>query len=54
MNKERKVVECRRKLDDYERNGIYVGKNLILTSESPEHPFNPEQFRKRIQDTFQL
>ncbi|MBQ0012465.1 MAG: hypothetical protein KBT07_07125 [Clostridiales bacterium] len=42
------------KLDDYERNGIYVGKNLILTSESPEHPFNPEQFRKRIQDTFQL
>lgn len=42
------------KIDEYERNGIYVGKNLIITSESLEHPFNPERFRKRIKETFNL
>lgn len=40
------------KLNEYRKNGIYVGKNLILTSETDEYPFDPELFRKRTIDTF--
>ncbi|MBQ0012239.1 MAG: hypothetical protein KBT07_05970 [Clostridiales bacterium] len=43
-----------RKIREYERNGIYVGKNLILTSETAEFPFNPEMFRRRMKETFRV
>lgn len=41
-----------KKVNEYERNGIFVGKNLIITSESSDYPFNPEMFRKRMKETF--
>jgi hypothetical protein len=42
------------KLREYRQNGIYTGKNLILTSETAYAPFDPEQFRRRIRDSFQV
>lgn len=42
------------KLREYRENGIYAGKNLILTSETAYVPFDPEQFRRRIRDSFKV
>lgn len=42
------------KLKEYAQSGIFTGKNLILTSETPYAPFDPELFRSRIRDTFQV
>ena len=40
------------KLGEYRKNGIFVGKNLILTGETKSHPFNPEQFRASVREMF--
>ncbi len=42
------------KLREYRQVGIYAGKNLILTSETAYAPFDPEQFRRRIRDSFMV
>ena len=42
------------KLREYRENGIYAGKNLILTSETSYVPFDSEQFRMRIRDSFKV
>jgi len=40
------------KIDAYKRNGIFIGKNLILTSETKGCPFNLETFRSTIRELF--
>ena len=40
------------KLEAYKRNGIFVGKNLLLTMESNASPFNLELFRSTIREIF--
>ena len=42
------------KLREYRDNGIYAGKNLILTSETAYAPFDSEEFRTRIRDSFKV
>ncbi len=41
-----------KKLREYEENGIYVGKNLILTFETSKQPFNIHQFRENLKEIF--
>ena len=40
------------KLNEYRKNGIYTGKNLIITFETEEYPFEPEQFRRSAREIF--
>ncbi len=42
------------KLQEYGENGIFTGKNLILTSETSYAPFDPERFRNNVWDAFQV
>ena len=35
-----------KKINEYGKSGIFVGKNLILTFESDHQPFDPELFRQ--------
>ena len=44
--------DCLDKLDEYARNGIFIGKNLLITYESAEHPFNPNQVREMLEAVF--
>ena len=39
-----------RKIEEYRRNGIFVGKNLILTFEEDGCPFNIREFEKSIRE----
>ena len=39
-----------RKIEEYRRNGIFVGKNLILTFEEEGCPFNIREFEKSIRE----
>ncbi len=39
-----------RKLEEYRRSGIFVGKNLILTFEEDGCPFNIREFEKSIRE----
>ena len=52
MDEEGYVNRNIKKLREYEENGIYVGKNLILTFETAKHPFNVHQFRETIKKIF--
>ena len=36
----------------YQKNGIFIGKNLIITAETEDHPFDQELFRKSVKDIF--
>ncbi len=40
------------KFNEYRKNGIYVGKNLIVTYETDAYPFDPEQFRASVHEMF--
>lgn len=40
------------KLNEYSKNGIYLGKNLIITFETEDYPFDPEQFRRSAREIF--
>ncbi|MBR3056857.1 MAG: hypothetical protein IKG93_02710 [Clostridiales bacterium] len=48
----RYLIKNMKKLDLYRRNGIYVGKNLILTHEIRESPFNVNVFRRNTMEMF--
>ena len=39
-----------RKVEEYRRSGIFVGKNLILTFEEDGCPFNIREFEKSIRE----
>ena len=41
-----------RKLGDYRKNGIYTGKNLILTFEGLGSPFNINDIKKNMSEMF--
>lgn len=41
-----------RKIDDYRRSGIYVGKNLILTFEGDGAVLNMREMRKMMEEIF--
>ncbi len=36
----------------YQKNGIYTGKNLIITGETNDHPFDSELFRSNVREIF--
>ena len=40
------------KLEVYQKNKIYIGKNLIITAETDDHPFDPELFRASVKEIF--
>lgn len=40
------------KLDEYRGLGIFTGKNLILTTETEDHPLNMNLFRKNTAELF--
>lgn len=42
------------KLRAYEENGIFVGKNLLLTFETEDIPFNIQSFREHVKEIFWL
>ena len=35
-------------------NGIYVGKQLLVTYETMKQPFNPKLLERKLRDFFQL
>nr|MCR4744743.1 hypothetical protein [Lachnospiraceae bacterium] len=39
-----------KKLDEYRKNGIYLGKNLLITYESEESPLDIKGIRKMIKE----
>lgn len=41
---------CLQKLDEYRKNGIYPGRNLIYTYETEEHPLDIKGIRQMIKD----
>ncbi len=41
-----------KKIDEYMKNGIFDGKNLILTMESESYPINMKVLRKNTIDIF--
>lgn len=40
------------KIRTYEKNGIYLGSNLLITYETPYCPFDDKQLRRMITDLF--
>ncbi|MCR5059170.1 MAG: hypothetical protein K6A81_11210 [Clostridiales bacterium] len=40
------------KLDEYRKIGIFSGKNLLLTTETEDHPLNMNLFRKNTAELF--
>ena len=42
------------KISTYEANGIYVGKQLLVTYETMKQPFNPKLLERKLRDFFQL
>ena len=46
--------KCLHKLDEYRDNGIFPGKNLIITYESSESPFDILGTRKMIKELFHV
>ena len=43
---------CIKKLDEYRKNGIYPGKNLLITLESQDSPLDIGGTRKMLKDIF--
>ncbi len=41
---------CLQKLDEYRKNSIYPGRNLICTYETAEHPLDIKGIRQMIKD----
>ena len=54
MDEEDYVNKNIKKLRAYEQNGIFLGKNLILTFESKKYPLNPDLFREHMKEIFWL
>ncbi len=44
--------DCLDKLDEYAENGIFLGKNLLITYDSADDPFNPNQVRAMLDAIF--
>ena len=44
--------KCLEKLDEYRHNGIYPGKNLLITYESEDFPLDIKGIRKMIKELF--
>ncbi|MBP3603897.1 MAG: hypothetical protein J6J79_07100 [Lachnospiraceae bacterium] len=40
------------KLDEYSKNGIYLGKNLIITYEAEGHYLNIKEIKKMMKEIF--
>ncbi len=40
------------KMDDYRENGIYLGKNLLITYESETHPLDIKGIKKMLKELF--
>ncbi len=45
-------VSCIHKLDEYRENGIYLGKNLLITYESNSSPLDIKGTRKMMKEIF--
>ncbi len=43
-----------KKIDEYRRNGIFVGKNLLITHEGDGSPFNIKEIEKCICEIFEM
>ena len=43
-----------KKLDKYRENGIYTGKNLIITFEMPEVPLDIKGIRSMVEEIFEI
>lgn len=52
MDKPDYVAEQMWKLREYQKNGIFVGKNLLITFETEEYPFDPERFHTNAHEIF--
>jgi len=50
MDKREYMNNSIRKLNQYADNGILQGRNLIVTYETEEIPFNPKSFKKMIRE----
>jgi hypothetical protein len=50
MDDEKYRKKSLRKLEDYRRNGVYVGNNLILTFEEEGVPFNIREFERSVRE----
>lgn len=42
------------KLSTYESNGIYVGKQLLVTYETGKQPFNQKNLQRKLKDFFEI
>ncbi len=52
LDNEEYLANSLHKLDEYRRNDIYPGKNLLFTYETLENPFDIKGIRKMIKDLF--
>jgi len=43
-----------KKLDEYQKNNIFLGKNLIFTFETNQHPLNSKVIKKMLKELFLL
>lgn len=53
LNQEEYRLKALQKIELYQKAGIYLGKNLIVTYETEEAPFNIRQIKKMIRKIFQ-
>ena len=54
LDKSDYLAEQMWKLKEYQKNKIIIGKNLILTAETDDSPFDPEQFRANVREIFMV
>ncbi len=52
LSNEEYRAECLKKLNEYRRNGIYLGKNLLITYESNECPLDIRGTKDMIKNIF--
>ncbi|MBR3032471.1 MAG: hypothetical protein IKH92_05580 [Clostridiales bacterium] len=43
-----------KKISEYSKSGIFIGKNLILTFETEYEPFDPELFRENVMKIYHV
>lgn len=53
LNQEEYRLKALQKIEVYQKAGIYLGKNLIITYETEETPFNIRQIKKMFKKVFQ-
>lgn len=53
LNQEEYRLKALQKIEMYQKAGIYLGKNLIITYETEETPFNIRQIKKMLKKVFQ-